>query len=238
MKTIVSLFGIAILLCSCQMSFNSVRGSGNKITQSRDVSGFTSVEAAGPMDVEIKMGSGYKVSVEADDNLMQYILVRKEGGKLVVKLKDNINVSYDNGMKVSIEMPSLHEVDLSGSGSLKTIGQVTDPNKIEVSISGSGNATMDVNTPSLDASISGSGKATVTGQTKTIDVSIAGSGDFEAPDLKSETAKVSIAGSGNARIFASVSIDASIVGSGDVIYSGSPSISKSIIGSGELKQAQ
>ena len=220
------------------MGFNSVSGSGNMITQNRSESDFKRVEAAGPMDVEIKMGNSYKVEVDADDNLMQYIVVRKEGDKLVVKMKDHISVRNISGMKVRIEMPALSAVELSGSGSLKTIGQVTDPNKIEISVSGSGNATMDVNTPLVDGSIAGSGKAMITGQTKTVDISIAGSGDFDAPDLKSEKAKVSITGSGNVRIFASVSIDASIVGSGNIIYSGSPSISKSVIGSGELRQAQ
>ena len=53
MKTLVTLCGLVVLLSACRLGFNSVRGSGNKITQSRDVSGFTSVEAAGPMDVEI-----------------------------------------------------------------------------------------------------------------------------------------------------------------------------------------
>ncbi len=239
MKTLVTLCGILMLMSACRIGFNSVRGNGNKITQSRNTDDFKKVEVGGPMDVEITMGNDYKVDVEADDNLMAYIIVKKEGDKLVVRLKDNVNADYDDGMKVKIEMPLLNAVELSGSGSIKTIGQVSNNGKISISIGGSGNVDMDnVKSPVIDAAIGGSGKATVAGQTQKLDVSIGGSGDFIAPDLKSENAKVSIAGSGNAKIFASMDLDVSIVGSGDVIYSGSPRISKNVLGSGSIRAAQ
>ena len=54
-------------------------------------------------------------------------------------------------------------------------------------------------------------------------------------ELMSENAKVSIAGSGDAYVFASSSLDVSVAGSGDVYYLGQPHINSKIAGSGSVK---
>jgi len=227
-----------MLIMSCQFGFESVSGSGNVIKENRNIGDFTSVEAAGPMDVDIKTGSGYKVEVEADDNLMQYIITRKEGNNLVIKLKNNLNIRNDNGIHVHLEMPALKAVIVSGSGSVKSIDQLSDPEQMKLKIAGSGNLIMDVKSPRVEVSVAGSGKATVKGETRDLDLDIAGSGDFDGNDLKSEKVDISISGSGNAKVFASVDLKVSVAGSGDVIYRGNPKISQSIAGSGSVKQAQ
>ncbi len=238
MKPVIAFALLALCLTSCRLGFKTIKGSGNMIKEDRNVSGFTTVEDAGSIDVEIKMGSNYKVEVEADDNLMKYIKIEKRGEKLVIELKDNINFRLENPVTVRIETPELREVIASGSGNIKTIGQVNSTRTIETSLAGSGNIDMEVNAPAVESSIAGSGNTNISGQTKSVDISIAGSGNFNAADLKSENANVSIAGSGNVKLFASVNLDVSIVGSGDVFYSGTPKISKSIIGSGSIKSLQ
>ena len=65
---------------------------------------------------------------------------------------------------------------------------------------------------------------------------LSGSGDVKLADLKAETVKVSIHGSGDTEIFASESLDVEIFGSGDVHYKGEPKISSSIHGSGEVSK--
>jgi hypothetical protein len=238
MKTFMAFCGIATLIGACHVGFNSVKGSGNIITQNRTVEDFTIVNASGPMDVEITMGNNYKVEVEADDNLMSYIIIKKKGDELVIKLKDDVNFKIDHPVTVRIQTAKLREVIATGSGNIKTIGLVNSNDKIETSLAGSGNITMEVNAPEIESSIAGSGNTNISGQTRMVDISIAGSGSFNAADLKSEKANVSIAGSGDVKIFASVNLDVSIVGSGDVIYSGTPNISKSVIGSGSIKSQQ
>jgi hypothetical protein len=233
MKYFSAIFVIAILT-SCRIGFNSVTGSGNVIKQIRSVEGFTSVEAAGPMDVEIKTGTGYRAEVEADDNLMQYIELRKEGSGLKIRLKDNINIRSNNGIHVYVEMPSVKAIVLSGSGSVKSTSQITDPEEIRLTVGGSGNLFMDVKSPKVDVSIGGSGEAAVRGETRDLDVSIGGSGNFKGEDLKSENAHVSIGGSGDATVNTSVDLDVSVAGSGNVRYRGSPAIKKSILGSGSV----
>lgn len=235
MRTIVIILSISLLASACHVNFRTVKGSGNLVKDTREVSGFTGIDAAGSIDVEVKTGGSYSVVVEADDNLQPYIVVRKEGRNLVIKMKQGVNLMTKDNMKVYVEMPELKSVDVAGSGNVTGQGLIETGDKIDIDVAGSGNVTLEVKTPAVSASTAGSGKTILKGQTKSFDGSIAGSGDIDAGDLKSEDASVSIAGSGSIKIFASLKLDVSIVGSGDVIYQGQPEISKSIIGSGEIK---
>ena len=69
---VVGLLALAVLpLCAC--NFTAVRGSGNVVTQERQVSGFDSVALSGVGEVFITQGDKESLTVETDDNLMRYI---------------------------------------------------------------------------------------------------------------------------------------------------------------------
>jgi len=67
--------------------------------------------------------------------------------------------------------------------------------------------------------------------------SIAGSGDIRASDLEAQRVKVTIAGSGDAILWARESLQVKIAGAGDVRYYGDPTVEKTIMGSGSVKRA-
>ena len=73
---------------------------------------------------------------------------------------------------------------------------------------------------------------TLGGKADSVSTSIAGSGDVRAGKLEARQAKVSIAGSGDATLWAKEGLDVKIVGSGDVRYYGDPAVSKTVMGSG------
>jgi hypothetical protein len=65
---------------------------------------------------------------------------------------------------------------------------------------------------------------------------MAGSGVYRGSGLTSKTATVKSAGSGNADIAVSDSLDVTVIGSGSVTYTGSPQVKQSILGSGSLQK--
>lgn len=236
MKLLTTLLLLVITLSSCTFNYRSVSGSGNVIQQNRNISGFSGIKAAGPVDVEVKQAGDYKITIEADDNIMDLVIVRREGNSLLVKLEDNVHIKTASAIKVYVEMPHLKSVDVAGSGNVKSVGLIENNDEVDVDIAGSGDVDLQVRTPKVSASVAGAGKTHIGGETKTIKIDIAGSGDVDAAQLKSEEAKVNIGGSGNIKVFASLKLDISIAGSGDVVYFGSPEISKSVVGSGNIRK--
>jgi hypothetical protein len=227
-----------IIICSCHGRFNSkrVRGNGNTKSEVRSTTGFKSIEVQDDIDVTLTQGSDFKVTVFAEPDILPYIFTTTDNHVLTIHVQDGIDIETNDAVKVSVQMPVIEGVAVAGSGSITSTGTIENSDEIKMSISGSGDITMPVKTPSLDVDIAGSGTATISGETRDEKLSIGGAGNCYTEHLKSENAKVNIAGSGNVKLYASKSLDVSIAGSGDVYYAGNPDIQKSILGSGTIEQ--
>ncbi len=221
-------------MASC--NYQTIKGSGVVKTEIRSISNAEKIKALGSFDVEITPGTETTLKIEGDDNLVAQIVIEKKDGYLVLKMVDNINYSTDNKLTVYITTPHLLAVSLAGSGNIITKGKFTGSDQFKVSLAGSGDADIEVNTPAVEASIAGSGNIKMAGETKDANIRIAGSGNFNGEALKAENAEAHIAGSGDVKIFADAKLDAHIAGSGSVYYQGNAAVTQKVAGSGEVKK--
>ena len=230
MKRILIPFLSAIIFCSCQ----SISGSGNIVTETRSLHQFNGVRTSGSIDVEVMNDQIQLVKVEADDNIMQYVITKVEDGMLDVHLKPNFNYREINA-KVYVSAATLTKLAVAGSGSVTAKDTLGNVDEIECKVSGSGDINAIVNAPTIKASIGGSGTITLHGRTKDFNCSITGSGDFKCSNLLSENTTASITGSGTAHVYASVHLLAKVTGSGDIYYSGHPVVEIHKTGSGTIE---
>jgi len=216
-KLLVTLMVVALVISACsvvQDRLNVVRGSGNVTSETRDISGVTSVDLAGAADVDITFGDVESLVVEAEDNIVPLIETEVENGRLVIGTKSNTSYSNTRPVTVHVTMKSLEAVSLSGSGSITV--QNFQGETIRVDLSGSG----DIN---------------VSGTADSADMTLGGSGKINGEQFKADSVKVSVDGSGDARVYASEQLDAEVGGSGSIRYSGNPAqVSKNVSGSGSI----
>lgn len=230
---------IMLTATSCRwFGYKRVVGNGNLETQNRPIQRAERIKLAGSYDVEITQGPITSVKVEADENILPYILTRSEDGFLIIKSQDHISLSTDNTIKIFITTPKLEQVNLAGSGNIIGKSKFTGGDNLTLKIAGAGDMKMDVNTPSIEAEIAGSGSMTLTGETRDQRIRISGVGDYIGEALKSENAVVKIAGSGNVKLFAAATLDVNIAGVGSVYYKGSPAVKQHVAGSGEVKKLE
>lgn len=207
----------SVLFASC----NVISGNGNVKTEQRNVSDFHSIKSSGSIDLEIKNGDNYSVTVEDDENLLPYIVTEVDNGVLKVRYKENTSVTGDHA-KVYVTGPSFNELTVSGSGDITSDGTIKSNEQITFSISGSGDIKVQVDAPAIKVSGSGSGDINLSGVTKNFDCGMSGSGDVNCKNLKSENASVHVAGSSDVHVYASMGLKVNVAGSGDVYYSGNP----------------
>lgn len=240
MKHILLFLTVIILTAtSCRwFGYKRVVGNGNLETQDRPIQRAERIKLAGSYDVEITQGPTTSVKVEADENILPFILTRSEDGFLIIKSKDHISLSTDNTIKIFITTPKLEQVTLAGSGNIIGKNKFTGGDKLTLKIAGAGDMKMEVNTPSIEAEIAGSGSMTLTGETRDQRIRISGVGDYIGDALKSENAVVKIAGSGNVKLFTAATLDVNIAGVGSVYYKGSPIVKQHVAGSGEVKKLE
>jgi hypothetical protein len=239
-KNLLAAVMILLVLTACNfVAGKRVEGSGNVTSQDRSITGFSAVHSSGSFDVYLSSGPNQLVRIESDDNLHSYIETRMDGSELEINTKDGYRLRPSKGVKIFITSPDFNRVRLSGAGDIVSQNQIAADDKIELSVSGSGNIKVDVNSPNVDAEMSGSGDINLSGESKKFEGKLSGSGNINAMNLKTEESTIRISGSGNADVFVSDKLNVKVTGSGDVRYKGgAQQVSSSITGSGSVKKME
>jgi hypothetical protein len=86
-----------IITTSCGISEDCFKGSGNKISQSFPLEGFTKLKVHEGVGLIIKEGPSYEVTIETSDNIIDNIEINLEGEQLVVKDRSTCNIARDYG---------------------------------------------------------------------------------------------------------------------------------------------
>lgn len=213
----------------------SERGSGNVVTEMRDVSDFHAIDISYPAQVLVKQGSKESLEIEAEDNLLPGLKTQVKDGVLNIfyKSENGKHVNPTKTVKITIVVKDLTSVDFTSAGDL-TIDNLKT-NALDVSLSGAGNLKLNkILVKTLGVDLSGAGSMSATGTADDLDLSISGFGDFKGADLHSKEARVDISGAGSAIVWVDNSLDAQISGAGSVSYYGSASVTKEISGVGGI----
>lgn len=178
---------------------SGVKGSGTLKSETRNLSGFKKIKAAGAISLNVTVQKDFAVAVETDDNLMQHITTEVSGETLSISPKDSINPS--SMIKVTVSMPALTDMDISGASTA---------------------AVTDMKGGDLDLNASGASKITVGGEVGTLDADASGASSINAENLKAENAKANSSGASTVTVNAASEADLQASGASTVIYLGEP----------------
>jgi hypothetical protein len=183
----------ALLLAGCGMVGQA--GSGNIVTEPRDVSDFTSISLSGSGQLRVEQGDAESLTIAADDNLLPLLTSEVKDGRLSLGVKRGASIRPSNG---DIDLKNIEgkrlDVDVSGSGSVTASGKVE---RLGLHISGSGKAkTEGLACQAATVSITGSGNV-VLAAAETLEVKITGSGSVEYVGDPKVTKRIT--GSGSVR---------------------------------------
>ncbi len=212
-----------------------ITGSGNVVTDSRSVSGFSRVILSGAGDMALTQGDSESLTVEAEDNLLPYIKTEVANGTLTISQDAGPGraIRTTKPIKYYLTVKDLSALTLSGSGGISATR--LNLTTLELSLSGSGNVQLaGLALTTLTAGLSGSGNADLSGQANDQQVTISGSGEYRAGNLDTNQAQVQVSGSGTATVWARNTLEVTISGSGSVGYYGSPDVTRAITGSGKV----
>lgn len=228
---------IAVLSVSCRfITGERIRGNGNMQTENRTESGFKGVESYGSFDLYVSTGNAHSIKIEAEENILPYIETYVDGDILKVDTKDGYSLNPRRSIKVYVSAPEFRRIKSHGSGDIKGENRIIGSEKLDLGVTGSADIKMEVDAPEVTVDVTGSGNVQLAGKTRIFKSTISGSGDVHAYDLLSEETSVRVAGSGNADVHASVSLNVSVAGSGDVRYRGNAKVSSSVAGSGDVRK--
>ncbi|RYH74142.1 DUF2807 domain-containing protein [Flavobacteriaceae bacterium 144Ye] len=231
-----SILFLAFLACSFIANAQKIKGNGNMTAITRSTSDYDGIKCAGSFDYILVAGTEGNITLEGEENLLEYIVTEVKGGNLIVKTENNVNLRTSKGRTIKITIPfkDINNVSLAGSGDLWNEDKITSTN-LDVALAGSGDIVLNVEASSIVGKLAGSGDLTLKGNTNELEAKVSGSGDFHGFNLQSNHTNVAVAGSGDAEVVSNISLKARVAGSGDIEYRGNPKTEDTkVAGSGSI----
>jgi len=227
---------LSLTLFSCNFDFNfGVHGDKNVVTQERALSGsFSEIRAARGLDVIITQGTSESVSVEADENLQDIIVVKVEGNLLNITTTENIASSASK--KVYVTFDDLSKVISESGSDIHSTGTISAENLDIESSSGSDiELTINANQVSCDSS-SGS-EIKLSGKANSIYAQASSGADIETEELETQSAHAKASSGADITVNTTTELNANVSSGGTVKYKGNPTtVNKKDSTSGSIQQ--
>ncbi|MCL2285804.1 MAG: DUF2807 domain-containing protein [Firmicutes bacterium] len=241
--TLCIMAGLLVLLSGCLMvsldnfpgRTNAVYGTGEMVSRDFVVPEFTGINITGGYVVVYSHSNTNAVTIEMQENLFDYLNVGVRNGILHIDSSRPFRTGRNHTPRMYISAPYLDSVNVSGSVATENWDEISVA-ELMLNISGSASGIVPMDVDRLQVVIAGSVRFDLEGTASYANITISGSGEINAQGLQTETAAVSIMGSGTVEIAVSDYLNASIAGSGNVRYIGSPQVSQSIAGRGSVRQ--
>ena len=143
---------------------------------------------------------------------------------------DKLTITYDTNTPAPtkdvtyyLTVKDLNSISISGAGKIQSNNFKT--NTLDIILSGAGEGNLaGLNVKKLTVNMSGAGKLIVAGKATEQTVTISGAGDYQAKELESKTATITIDGASNSIVNVTNVLNAIINGVGNIEYTGNPKV--------------
>lgn len=179
---------------------------GPRIEKNFDLNGFDQIEVVGVYNMDVQVGGDFSIETSGRTKDMEKMEVYVKNGTLVLATDENKKRkgwrgNNNRGIDITITMPSLNGLEITGVGNGEVSGIESDNFTIEVA---------------------GIGAMELNGRCGKLNADYAGMGELDARGLKCETVTVDMSGMGSASVYASDSVDADMSGMGSIDIYGNP----------------
>lgn len=203
----------ALILTSVEGCGTAILGCGSAAvaTQPRSIGTVSTLLLATPGTVQVSVGPTTSLDIQAPTEVLPRLTSDVDAGTL--RLGTESGASVCGPITYRLTVPRLDRIEVDGTGT------VTFP---------------DLAANRIQTVINGSGRVTLAGTADQQELHVSGTGGYNADQLATKTATVTIVGSGQASLQIANNLDVTVSGSGIVRYRGNPKLSTNIHGSGKV----
>ncbi len=228
---------VMILLASISCSeFIGERGNGERITKTYTVDEFDEIELSGAYDIFLIPSTSNDITIEIDENLLQYIEIYVIGDRLVVGSDRRLNSR--EGIKIEIPVEGLKRIVTSGASDITSEEPIRSVDLV-LKMSGAGKINLNLEVASFELELSGATLVYLQGSARKLVVDMSGAGSLEAENFEVEDCEISISGVGSVSVNVSGTLTAEVSGLGSVDYIGNPkSVKGDVSGIGVVSKSR
>lgn len=235
--TTLARIAIAVLMalfassCNFDISFgDGKKGNGEVVEETRNITEeFTVVSASEGLDVFVIQDKEFKISVEADENIIDLIGTDIKDGKLKIHAIENIGRATK---KVYVSLP--HVTGLRSSSGADLIAQnVIEAEKIELDASSGSDLHVELVASEVSADASSGADIKVSGKSDMLYADASSGADIRARELLTKKCNADASSGSDISVNVSESLVADASSGADISYTGDASVQqkKSVSGS-------
>ncbi len=231
----ICLVGICLTFNACYT--DSIRGSEEISTVEVGLSGYTGLEVSHAFNAFVRFSETEEsIAIEANENIQEKILVRKDGDNLVVGLRNNTNIRGNVTLNVYITTRSLNYFRATGASNISLQDPLMAGNT-KIRLSGASNFYGEINTGTLEFYATGASEADIFGSADDLDADLNGSSSLLDYDLVIDNLDIELSGASDAYLTVMESIDIEASGASTLNYKGEAQIGiRELSGASEIRK--
>ena len=236
MKTKSFLLGLVVLcvfMTSCD--HETIRAEGAITTTEVRFSDYSGLRVSNAFNAFVRFSdTEEKIVIEANDNLHDRIIVKKDGDDVVIKLKNFTNVKGNATLNAYITTKNISKIDIAGASTL-TLDDEWISEEARIEISGASDFFGELSTDNLRLDISGASNADLFGFAENVRAELSGSSYLRDYDLQVEQLEIDLSGASSASLSVNESIDIEASGASTLRYKGEATVeNKDLSGASEI----
>jgi hypothetical protein len=210
---------IAISTIACGQFRKTVYGDGDVVRKDRPAGSFSGVKVSTGIDVYLSQGNDMSITVQADENIHEYILTEIKND--ILHVYTDANIRRAEMKRVYVTMKEINYLSTSSAGDI--IGETpVRTDDLKMNVSSAGDIKLEVYADNVEINISSSGDVTLTGEADMLEGDLSSAGDLNAYNFKVREADLSASSAGDADIYVTERLRARASSAGDINYKGNP----------------
>ncbi len=233
-KFFITLILSTVLLSSCD--HDTIRASGEVTTLEYSIPDYSEMKVSNAFNVYVTFSDTEEsIRIEANENLHNKIIVKKEGNALVIRLEKFTTVKGNATLNAYISTKNISTFDLRGASRV-TLENEWVHSDARVDLSGASDFTGEVAAERLYLDISGASNLDLFGNVASLNAKLSGSSDVRNYDLSVDNLKIELSGASEAFLSVEETIDIRASGASVLNYKGNASINnQKLSGSSEIR---
>ncbi len=222
---VLAFAALHFMVCDEDGIFSRVKGSGNVIDVEYSFDDFERLDMSHAFDATIVQSETFEVVLFVDDNIVNYLDVRRSGDWLIIGLEDGNN--YNNvTLRAEISMPYIEEITGSGASvvSMSGFSSPGEPDDFTLRLSGASVFSGAVVAGDCDIHLSGASVINMNGNCNDLFLESSGASKLNMGNFVATEAYFILSGASDGTVHVTNHLDAELSGASVLRYYGDPVI--------------
>lgn len=226
MKTriVAILVFIGLLIVSCDTEH--IRASDVVTVQEVSFTNYSALNVSDEFNVYITFSdTEEKIEIEANRNLHDRIVVRKDGDKLIVKMEDNLNINGKRTLNIYIVTKQITDFEIKGNSRV-VLENVLDAQSAKIALYGDSFFTGELFLNDLKIAAKGDSRIDAYGDVGLLYADLSGDSTLKDYDLEVDDLILDLRGDSDAYLSVSNTIDIDARGDSTLYYKGNAIVTR------------